>query len=142
MRPARKRLALTAMATAVTTATVAAAFAAPAAHAASLTTVVREHKWVGGCEAILYTNSNVPVQASAGVYFSTQPGITMSCTGWLERRYGDGTWSVISGYHHLTYPGASGYTGWYDDSGTGQARACVTAFFLDEPSQTDCTTPW
>lgn len=142
MRPMNKRLGLAAKATVITVAAVAAASAAPA-HASAATITVPEHRWVDGCEAILYANSNVPVQVSAGVYFSTKWGnVTESCTGWLERRYGDGSWSVVSGYHHVMFPGESAYTGWYDDSGNGLAKACVTAYLLDAPSVTECTEAW
>lgn len=117
MRPTRKRLGLVAKAGALMTAAAAAAMLAPpAAHAATASsTVVRATRWVDGCEAILYSNS--ADQVSAGVYISRNADTSYECTGWLIRQADNASdWRTISGYHTVSTPGTSAYTGWYNDS--------------------------
>ncbi|CAG7645539.1 hypothetical protein [Actinacidiphila bryophytorum] len=128
-------------------ATAAAAFTAPAGHAASASassssSVVQATRWVDGCEAILYSNASL--QASAGVYMSRTADATYRCTGWLERSADGGkSFTTVSGYHTISTPGASSYTGWYYDSAPDVSKACVE----EEPLiagnvLTVCTAAW
>jgi hypothetical protein len=140
MRPMYKRLPLLLQVATVATATVAAMFAAPAANAATSATTVRATKWIGGCEAILYSNSSA--QAKATVYMSKSESTANSCTGWLnEQNSSTSAWDTVSGYHTIHTPGSSASTGWYDDSYAKRASACV-----EEETPYDvnavCTAAW
>ncbi|GIF45818.1 hypothetical protein DFJ67_5253 [Asanoa ferruginea] len=140
MRPI-KRLSMAVKASGVVTAVAVAVFAAPAAHAASSATVVRATKWVGGCEAVLYSNSSA--QARSRVYKSQGAPSTEKCTGWLERQATNTSdWETVSGYHTITAPGASAYTGWYDDSYAQRATACVESWNTIYEIETACTAAW
>jgi hypothetical protein len=125
---------------AVATATVATLFAAPAANAASSPTTVRATKWIGGCEAILYSNSLAQVKAT--VYMSKNESTANSCTGWLnQQKSSTSAWDTISGYHTIHTPGSSANTGWYADPYPKRASACVEE---DTPYDANavCTEAW